>query len=100
MRHNRERVLKNANLSLIRSAWRLHELGCAVLVGHSRKRFIGAVLEDADCDRTAGTIGAALSLARQGVQVIRVHDVAAVRQALVLYEACGGLGEPGPGGCW
>ena len=38
-------------------------------------------------DRTAGTIGVALSLARQGVQILRVHDVAAVRQALLLFQA-------------
>ena len=43
-------------------------------------------------DRTAGTIGVALALARQGVQVLRVHDVAAGRQALLLFEAAGGLG--------
>jgi len=79
------------NLSLLRAAWRFHELGCPVLVGHSRKSFIGVVLDDADCDRTAGTIGAALALARQGVQILRVHDVAPVRQALLLCEASGGM---------
>jgi dihydropteroate synthase len=42
-------------------------------------------------DRTAGTIGVTLSLARQGVQIVRVHDVAAVRQALLLFQATGGL---------
>lgn len=75
------------NLSLLRAAHRFHDLGCPVLVGHSRKSFIGALLDDADCDRTAGTIGVALALARQGVQLLRVHDVAPVRQALLLYEA-------------
>lgn len=80
------------NLSLLRAAWRLHELGCPVLVGHSRKSFIGVVLDDPQADRTAGTIGVALSLARQGVQILRVHDVAPVRQALALCEATGGLG--------
>jgi len=79
------------NLSLLKAAWRLHELGCPVLVGHSRKSFIGVVLDDPQADRTAGTIGVALSLARQGVQILRVHDVAPVRQALLLYEATGGL---------
>ena len=79
------------NLALLRNAWRLHELGCAVLVGPSRKRFIGQVLGDDEADRTAGTIGVALWLARQGVQILRVHDVAPVRQALLLYEAAGGL---------
>ena len=80
------------NLALLAGAWRLHELGCTVLVGHSRKGFIGKVLGDAPRpDPVAGTIGVALSLARQGVQILRVHDVAAVRQALVLFEATGGL---------
>ncbi len=79
------------NLQLLRSIDRLHELGCPVLVGHSRKRFIGEVQGDAETDRTAGTIGAALAIARRRVQIIRVHDVAAVRQALLLFEAAGGL---------
>jgi len=84
------------NLALLSSAWRLHSLGCPVLVGHSRKRFIEKVLGEKagqlPPERTAGTIGVAISLARQGVQILRVHDVAAVRQALLLWEATGGLG--------
>ena len=81
------------NTTLLSSAWRFHGLGCPVLVGHSRKSFIGAVLRDAQADRTAGTIGVALSLARQGIQILRVHDVAPVRQALLLFEASGGLDQ-------
>ena len=52
-------------------------------------------------DRTAGTVGVALALAAQGVQILRVHDVLPVRQALLLFEASGGLpqsGEMTPGG--
>jgi len=79
------------NLSLLASAWQLHALGCPVLVGHSRKSFLRKVLNDPAADPLAGTIGVALALARQGVQVIRVHDVGAVQQALRLYEAAGGL---------
>ena len=79
------------NLTLAAHAWRLHELGRPVLVGHSRKAFIGKVIGDKEADRVAGTIGVALSLATQGVQIIRVHDVAAVRQALLLFEATGGI---------
>jgi dihydropteroate synthase len=75
------------NLTLLSNAWRFHALGCPLLVGHARKRFIGELLGDSRIDRTAGTIGVALSLARQGVQILRVHDVAPVRQALLLYEA-------------
>jgi dihydropteroate synthase len=79
------------NITLMAHCWRLHDLGCPLLVGHSRKAFIGKLIGDKTADRTAGTVGGALALAVQGVQIIRVHDVAAVRQALVLFEACGGL---------
>ena len=75
------------NLKLLSAAWRFHRLGCAVLVGHSRKRFIGEVLGEDRAERTAGTIGVALSLAQQGVQILRVHEVGPVRQALLLHEA-------------
>jgi dihydropteroate synthase len=79
------------NLALLAHCGRYHDLGCPLLVGHSRKGFIGKVLGDKQADRLAGTIGVALALARQGVQVIRVHDVLPVRQALLLFEAAGGL---------
>jgi dihydropteroate synthase len=79
------------NLTLMAHCWRFHELECPLLVGHSRKGFIGKVLGDPDADRTQGTVGAALALASQGVQIIRVHDVRAVREALLLYEAIGGI---------
>lgn len=79
------------NLALVRNVARFAELECPVLVGHSRKRFIAAVLGDDRADRTAGTVGAALALAQRGVQLLRVHDVAEVRQALQLFEACGGF---------
>lgn len=81
------------NVRLMASAWRLHELGCPVLVGHSRKGFLRKVAGDATADLAPLTIGAALALARQRVHVIRVHDVGAVRHALSLFAACGGL-EP------
>jgi dihydropteroate synthase len=79
------------NLTLLGRCARFHELGCPLLVGPSRKGFIGKVLGDKLADRTAGTVGVSLSLASQGVQILRVHDVAAVRQALLLYEATGGI---------
>ena len=70
------------NLTLLRQIGRFHALGCPLLVGPSRKRFIREAIGQRDADRTAGTIGVALALARSGVQILRVHDVAAVRQAL------------------
>lgn len=79
------------NLELLANCHRLHEIGCPLLVGHSRKGFISKLLGGTSPDRTAGTIGAAMSLARQGVQIIRVHDVGAVSSALKLFEASGGI---------
>ena len=83
------------NLTLLANCRRFHDLGCPLLVGPSRKGFIGKVLDQAEADRAAGTIGVALSLARQGVQILRVHDVGPVREALHLFEATGGIdGRP------
>jgi dihydropteroate synthase len=79
------------NLTLLAHCGFFHRLGCPLLVGHSRKGFIGKVLGDKQADRTAGSIGIALALARQGVQIIRVHDVLPVRQALLLFDAVGGI---------
>ena len=62
----------------------------ACLVG-----FIGTLLansrRDAAADRTAATVGATMVLAQRGIQIVRVHDVATVHDALVLFEACGGI---------
>jgi dihydropteroate synthase len=79
------------NLELLSNAWRFHALDCPLLIGHSRKRFIGQLLTQPSADRLPGTLGAALALARQNVQILRVHDVAAVRQSLLLFEAAGGM---------
>jgi dihydropteroate synthase len=79
------------NLTLLAHCGRYHDLGQPLLVGHSRKGFIGKVLGDKEADRTFGTIGVSLSLARQGAQVLRVHEVAATRQAILLFQAAGGI---------
>ena len=79
------------NLTLMANCGAFHSLGCPLLVGHSRKGFLAKVLRDPDEDRTMATVGATLSLARQGIQVVRVHDVLAVKQALLLFEATGGV---------
>lgn len=79
------------NLTLLAGCGRFHELGCPLLVGHSRKGFIGKLLGDADADRTAGTIGVSLALAARGVQILRLHDVAPVEGALRLFAAAGGI---------
>ncbi|MDC0935771.1 dihydropteroate synthase [Pirellulales bacterium] len=78
------------NIELMRNCWRFHALQAPLLVGHSRKGFLGKILGDKEADRTAATVGGALALARQGVQVVRVHDVRPVREAMQAFLACGG----------
>jgi len=80
------------NLTLMANCGRFLALGCPVLIGHSRKGFLGKLLGDKEADRDAATAGAALAAAAQGIQIIRVHNVRLVRQALLAFEACGGLG--------
>jgi dihydropteroate synthase len=76
------------NLALLSSLSLFHGLGCALLLGASRKSFIGRLTGTADPDdRLPGSLAAALIGAAQGVHILRVHDVAATRQALAVWEA-------------
>ena len=76
------------NLTLLNRLSLFHGLGLPVLLGASRKRFIGAVGAEAEAaKRMPGSIAVALAGVAQGVQMIRVHDVAETRQALSLWQA-------------
>jgi dihydropteroate synthase len=79
------------NITLMAHCGRFHELGCPVLIGHSRKGFLGKILGDKEANRDVATAGAALVAAGQGIQVLRVHNVRVVREALLAFEACGGI---------
>jgi len=76
------------NLQLIRETDQLVATGYPVLVGASRKAFIGKLTDDASVDdRLEGTLAVHLEAVRKGAQMIRVHDVLAHRRALALFEA-------------
>ncbi len=75
------------NLELLRHTRRFCELDAPILIGHSRKGFIGKVLGDKQADRTAGTLGVSLAVAAAGADVIRVHDVKPTVDALKLFRA-------------
>jgi dihydropteroate synthase len=76
------------NLALIRGLSLLHGLGCPILLGASRKRFIGSIgRAEAAEDRMPGSLAVALAGIAQGAQMTRVHDVAETRQALLLWQA-------------
>lgn len=76
------------NLELVRNVSRFVDLGRPVLIGHSRKGFIGKVLGDKTVDRDAGTLGISLAMAVAGAAVIRVHAVRMTVDALRLFHAC------------
>lgn len=76
------------NLLLLRNIAVFHSLGCQILLGASRKRFIGVIGgSESPPDRMPGSIAVALFGVSQGVQILRVHDVAETRQALSLHMA-------------
>ncbi|QDU77016.1 Dihydropteroate synthase [Bremerella volcania] len=79
------------NLDLMAQCDEFHALNCPILVGHSRKGFLAKILGDKDMDRTLATVGSTLTLARLGIQIIRVHDVKANKQALDAFVATGGV---------
>ena len=63
------------NLQLVREAERFLQTGSPILIGHSRKGFIGKLLGDKERNRDAGTLGISVLLAIKGIQVLRVHEV-------------------------
>jgi dihydropteroate synthase len=76
------------NLALLRSVSALRLLGAAVMVGASRKRFIGVLTGSEDpADRLEGSLAAAVLAASLGADVVRVHDVAPTVRALRVADA-------------
>ena len=76
------------NMELLDRAGVFHGLGCAVAIGVSRKSFIGRIAGIAEPkDRLPGTLAATAVALSRGVQIHRVHDVAAVRQAFATWNA-------------
>jgi dihydropteroate synthase len=76
------------NLELMAGFSLFHGLGVPVLVGLSRKGFIGAVTgEKAAADRVHGSVGGALQAAALGAHILRVHDVKPTVQALQMFTA-------------
>ncbi|MCB1721322.1 MAG: dihydropteroate synthase [Alphaproteobacteria bacterium] len=76
------------NLLLLRNIKEFHGLGVPILLGTSRKSFIGKISNDEPPDdRLAGSLASALYGYSQGVQIFRVHDVAAHVQAFKVFDA-------------
>jgi len=81
------------NRMLMAHAGTFLDLGCPILVGHSRKGFLTKIIEHSlgrpatESDRDAATAGTACALAAAGVHIVRVHAVGMVRAALEAFTA-------------
>ncbi len=75
------------NLTLLKELARLAALGAPVLVGVSRKSFIGKVLGNELDERLYGGLGLAALAVAKGARIIRTHDVAATRDAIGMVSA-------------
>jgi dihydropteroate synthase len=82
------------NLELIARLDRIAALGRPVVVGASRKNFIGAITGRPVDQRLGGSIAAVVSAVAAGASVLRVHDVAATAEALRVAEPILGRAEP------
>ena len=75
------------NLELLRGLCRLSELCLPILIGLSRKALLGRITGRDVNNRLAGSVSAAVLAAERGAAIVRVHDVAATRDALLVLRA-------------
>jgi dihydropteroate synthase len=86
------------NLELLRRLDEVTAIGRPVLVGLSRKRFLGALTGRPEQDRVAGGVAASVLAFQRGAHMFRVHDVAHTRDGLrVAAATVGHAANPGPG---
>tara|TARA_Y100000758_G_scaffold227234_1_gene164596 strand:- start:830 stop:1150 length:321 start_codon:yes stop_codon:yes gene_type:complete len=76
------------NIQILQNLRIFHKLGCNILIGLSRKRFISDLSKKEEpIDRIPGTIAANQYALEQGVDIIRVHDVKEALQAKLIWQA-------------
>ena len=75
------------NLRIMSKISTFHSLGCPILIGTSRKRFIEHIVTKFDTpDRTGGTLSSVLYGLLQGVQLFRVHNVKEINQGILVFK--------------
>ena len=75
------------NLKILKNISIFHSLGCPIMLGVSRKRFISSIVPETEAKkRFPGSISAAINSFTQGVQIFRVHDVRETKQALETFN--------------
>lgn len=79
---------KFENIRILKNIGIYHSLGCPLLVGLSRKRFIGEItgVQEAS-ERKIGSVVLGYEMFRQGVQILRVHDIEETKQALDIFNS-------------
>jgi dihydropteroate synthase len=75
------------NLALLRALGEFRSLGVALMAGLSRKAMLGKLTGREPRDRLSASVAAALLAVQNGAQIVRVHDVAATRDALAVWQA-------------
>lgn len=75
------------NLTLLKELGKLKDLGVAVLAGLSRKSVLGKITQREVGDRLYSSLAAALMAVIKGADIVRVHDVAATREVLAVYNS-------------
>jgi dihydropteroate synthase len=75
------------NLEILKRLREFKVLGQPILVGTSRKSFIGNILKVDPQERIFGTVASCLLAVQNGANIVRVHDVKAVKQALKILSA-------------
>lgn len=79
------------NLELLNHCEQYLDLGCPILIGHSRKGMIGKIIGDRDANRDSATMAITLMLAQKKIQIVRVHEVEGTVRALKAFAAVGGI---------
>jgi dihydropteroate synthase len=80
------------NLEILRNLHRFATLGCAVLVGTSRKKFLGTITGRDVANRATASAVSSLGACISGARIVRVHDVAATADAIKVWGAVRGWG--------
>lgn len=84
------------NLELLRNLEQFHAIGCPVLIGTSRKGFLGTITGRTVGDRLAASVVSSLAAAARGASIVRVHDVAETVDGLLVWGAQNGWKQFGP----
>ena len=75
------------NIELLNRAEEFLSLESPILIGHSRKGFIGKLIGDKESERDSGTLAISLLMASKGMHIVRIHEVAATRRALDVWQS-------------